>query len=337
VSSSSPQMTTLGPTIGEKHTRENWIRWKTQFLSVICGAQLMCYLNEKIIVPPAEITITTDDKKEVKVPNPEYITWVAQDQQVLSYLLNSLTKEILGHVTTKVTVAMAWSALEELFASQSRSKVTNLRFALTNTKKGNISMSQYFTKMKGHADELATSGKILDDEKIVSYILNGLDAYYTPLVSSIMSWLEHVSVNELYAQALGFESRQPMLHETDQQFMSTANSAMRGHGRGRGSSTLGGSFGQTGGRSFSSRGRGRGRSTSSQKKDQPRCQICKKPNHEAVDCWHRFYEEYQVEERYAPTATPAYGVDTNWYTDAGATDHVTGELSKLTTRDRYQG
>jgi hypothetical protein len=46
-----------------------------------------------------------------------------------------------------------------------------------------------------------------------------------------------------------------MLHETDQQFMSTANSAMRGHGRGRGSSTLGGSFGQTGGRSFSSRGR----------------------------------------------------------------------------------
>jgi hypothetical protein len=227
-------------------------------------------------------------------------------------------KEILGHVTTKVTVAMTWSALEELFASHSRAKVTNLRFALTNTKNGNMSMSQYFTKMKGLADELATFGKALDDEEIVSYILNGLDFDHTPFVSSIMSQLEPVSVNELYAQALGFESRQPMLHEMDQQFMSMANSAMRGRGRVRGSNTQGG-------RSFSGRGHGRGRSTSSQKRDQSRCQICKKPNHEVVDCWHRFDEEYQVEESCAVAATPSYDVGKNRYTDTGATDHVTGE------------
>jgi hypothetical protein len=47
---------------------------------VIHGAQLMQYLNEKTVVLPIEITITTDDKKEVKVPNTEYITWVDQDQ-----------------------------------------------------------------------------------------------------------------------------------------------------------------------------------------------------------------------------------------------------------------
>jgi hypothetical protein len=33
---------------------------------------------------------------------------------------------------------------------------------------------------------------------------------------------------------------------------------------------------------------------------------------------------------------PSYGIDINWYTDTGATDHVMGELNKLTTRDRYQ-
>jgi histone deacetylase 1/2 len=32
-----------------------------------------------------------------------------------------------------------------------------------------------------------------------------------------------------------------------------------------------------------------------------------------------------------------YGVDTNWYMDTGATDHITGELEKLTVRDRYHG
>jgi hypothetical protein len=77
--------------------------------------------------------------------------------------------------------------------------VTNLRFAQANTRKCNMSMSQYFNKMKGLADELAASGKILDDEEIVSYIPNGLDTDHTLFVSSIMSRLEHVSVNELYA------------------------------------------------------------------------------------------------------------------------------------------
>jgi hypothetical protein len=33
----------------------------------------------------------------------------------------------------------------------------------------------------------------------------------------------------------------------------------------------------------------------------------------------------------------SYGVDTNWYSDTGATDHITGELDKLTVRDHYQG
>jgi hypothetical protein len=74
----------------------------------------------------------------------------------------------------------------------------------------------------------------------------------------------------------------------------------------------------------------------SQKRDQSRCHICKKPNHEVVDCWHRFDEDYQVDKRYVVAATPSYDVDTNWYMDTRAIDHVTGELNKLTTRARYQ-
>jgi hypothetical protein len=215
-SSSSSLTIVLGPAVGEKLTRDNWILWKVQFLPAICGAQLTHYLNEDTKVPPEKITVSTDDKKEVEVLNPDYKLWVAQDQQVLLYLLNSITKEILGHVATKVTATSAWKALEELYSSQSKAKITNLRFALTNTKKGAMIMAQYFTKMKGFADELATSGKILDDEEMVSYILNGLDSDYTPLVSLVMSGLDPKSVNELYTQSLSFESQQAMLHERRQ-------------------------------------------------------------------------------------------------------------------------
>ena len=36
-------------------------------------------------------------------------------------------------------------------------------------------------------------------------------------------------------------------------------------------------------------------------------------------------------------AAPQYGVDTNWYLDSGATEHITRDLEKLTVRDRYTG
>lgn len=45
----------------------------------------------------------------------------------------------------------------------------------------------------------------------------------------------------------------------------------------------------------------------------------------------------EVQANAATTSVPSYGVDTNWYLDTGATDHVTGELEKLTVRDRYTG
>jgi hypothetical protein len=45
-----------------------------------------------MVLPPAEITL--DDKK-MKVPNPEHVRMVAKQQQVLNYLLSSLSHELL--------------------------------------------------------------------------------------------------------------------------------------------------------------------------------------------------------------------------------------------------
>jgi histone deacetylase 1/2 len=33
----------------------------------------------------------------------------------------------------------------------------------------------------------------------------------------------------------------------------------------------------------------------------------------------------------------SYGVDTNWYMDSRATDHITSELEKLTVCNQYHG
>jgi hypothetical protein len=58
------------------------------------------------------------NKKESPIPNPNYETWITKDQQVLNYLLSSLSKEIFSQVTSSAeTAATAWAAIEGLFTS----------------------------------------------------------------------------------------------------------------------------------------------------------------------------------------------------------------------------
>jgi hypothetical protein len=62
------------------------------------------------VQPPASYLIPAkgDDDKKPPMPNPNYEAWIAKDQQVLSYLLSSLSRDILSQVATTVeTVAAA--------------------------------------------------------------------------------------------------------------------------------------------------------------------------------------------------------------------------------------
>jgi hypothetical protein len=72
------------------------------------------------------------------------------------------------------------------------------------------------------------------------------------------------------------------------------------------------------------------------------CQICTIHGHPASECWWRYKDDDDSDidggdhDRKGANAA-SYGVDTNWYSDTGATNHITGELSKLTTHDKYKG
>ena len=65
--------------------------------------------------------------------------------------------------------------------------------------------------------------------------------------------------------------------------------------------------------------------------------MCYKKGHLAVDCWHRYDENFIPDERLVAAASAAYIVNTNWYTDTSATDHVTSDLETLSFRKKYKG
>jgi hypothetical protein len=158
--------------------------------------------------------------------------------------MTSMTQEVMGQAAACDTPQEVWSLLEQTYASQSRARTVNTRIALATTQK-DVSISEYITKMKSFADEMASAKKV-DDEELVSYILVGLDEEYNPMVYALLARVEPVSVAEAHSQLLSFENRINLMHGGHQ---ASANAARRGRGgpgpRGRGRSDRGhGGFGR---------------------------------------------------------------------------------------------
>jgi uncharacterized protein YaaW (UPF0174 family) len=87
------------------------------------------------------------------------VVWKAQEQQVLSYLLSPVSRDILVQIAALSTAAAVWKHLETSFASQFRARVINTRMALATTQKGSSSAAEYVAKMKTLANEMASAGK----------------------------------------------------------------------------------------------------------------------------------------------------------------------------------
>lgn len=79
--------------------------------------------------------ITKGDRdKAVKSANPEYTKWVALGQQVLGYLLTTMTREVMAQVATAQTSAELWNAVEEISSSQTHARSVNTHIALATMK-----------------------------------------------------------------------------------------------------------------------------------------------------------------------------------------------------------
>jgi hypothetical protein len=88
------------------------------------------------------------------------------------------------------------------------------------------------------------------------------------------------------------------------------------------------------GRNFRGRGRGRG-PLNSFNTTKPICQICRKPGHEDSDCYRRFdnsspHDSIALMQPQAHYASQQAPLDQAWYSDSGATHHLTPDLTNLT-------
>ena len=289
----------------------------------------MGFVDGSMPAPPQFVASSSAASANL-VPNPAYDRWYDQDQQVLSGLLSSITEEILQDVESATTSKEAWDTLERMFSSATRARAVQIRIELATTKKRDLSASDYFRRIKGLASALASAGTPLRDDETIAYLLAGLGSDYDPFVTSMTTRSEALTLDDVFAHLMSFEARQ-LQHQAEMQLNVGASAYFAGRGgqqrnRGRGRSR---------GRGQPGRSRGPPNPAS---RHRPRCQICDRDGHTAIKYWYRMDASYQDEHPSAAVAaTSSYKVDPHWYSDTGATDHITSDLDRLALREQYHG
>jgi len=177
---------------------------------------------------------------------------------LLSVLISTLTEPLVVHAVGCATAHQLWTTLVSMFASQARSRVLQIHYQLATSKKGSASITEFFQTFKALCDNLAAAGQHLNNFERTSYFLAGLGSDYDPFVTSITTWLDPLSLDEI-----NFSSRGSPWH----------GQGYRGHGHTNNYCSRG----------FFSPGRSRGTAShpDSGQSSRPICQLCDKIGHTA--------------------------------------------------------
>jgi histone deacetylase 1/2 len=326
--------------------RGNFLLWKTQAVPALHAAHLFGYVDGSIVAPPPTITEGTGDAAR-QAANPEFLRWYQQDQLVLIALLGSMSEDLVGQMTQLTTSAAVWASLHAMFSSQNRARLMQIRFQLSNTRKKDLTAAEYFNRMKALADSMAAIGVPLKEDEVLGYMLAGLGPEYEPLVVSLTTRADSVSLDSFYAYLVGAELRleqQASMGDIHSSANSVARHSDGNRGAHGGHPGQGGQGGGQGGGRFGQQPQQRRNGNGQQRRNGPKCQVCSKYGHDALRCRQRFNHAFQPEDnrdRGARSGNAAqagsYSVDTNWYMDSGATDHLTSDLDRLHMNERYSG
>ncbi|XP_044976232.1 uncharacterized protein LOC123443771 [Hordeum vulgare subsp. vulgare] len=143
-----------------KLTTDNYLSRRAQVLPLLHSRNLEGFVDGTLLCPPP--------------CHPGHHVWVAQDQAILFAIQSSLTEGVSSLVIFVAASRDAWTALHTSFASQSQARAHAIRTALGDVKLQDLTVIDYFNKVTGMADTLASIGKVLGPEEFTSYVLNGL-------------------------------------------------------------------------------------------------------------------------------------------------------------------
>ncbi|KAG8486207.1 hypothetical protein CXB51_019494 [Gossypium anomalum] len=126
-----------------KLTEANFLLWKHQLLLILEGYDLEGFVQGTIPIPSPLITGVDGHL----VDNPLFLAHKKQDKFLASWLLSTVSDDVLVHLTAAKTSFDIWSIIEKRFGLKSNIKVSRMRHDLYSLKKANLTVKEYLSKV----------------------------------------------------------------------------------------------------------------------------------------------------------------------------------------------
>ncbi|KAH0708312.1 hypothetical protein KY284_009739 [Solanum tuberosum] len=127
-----------------------------------------------------------------------YKKWKQVNAKTEFILKRTISSSLFDHIIKCKSAHEIWRTLDHLFNKKNEARLQILENELASTTQGNLSISEYFLKIKNLCSEIS----LLNPEEAISearmrrIVIRGLKPKYIPLVMSIQGWAQQSSLEE---------------------------------------------------------------------------------------------------------------------------------------------
>ncbi|XP_077238366.1 uncharacterized protein LOC143879726 [Tasmannia lanceolata] len=188
---------------------ENYPTWKRAMQNALCAKNKLGFVDGTLPKP---------------TPSSEVLAWVKCNSMVVSWIFNSLAKDLHNSVAYVDSARDMWLDLEDRFSQGNAPRVHQLKRDIAPLQQGQLSVSAYFTKLKGLWDELGTyltlpkctcgaSKEFVsmhETEKVHNFLM-GLNDVFGKIRTHILSMDPLPNVSRAYALVCQEEKQQSLI------------------------------------------------------------------------------------------------------------------------------
>jgi hypothetical protein len=128
--------------VSQPLTGENYNTWSRSMIMALTAKNKLALIDGSLPQPALDAGV-------------EYQAWVRCNNMILSWILNSVSKEIAESVIYIDTSHGMWLDLKERFSQKNGPRVFQLQKSISVLSQGNSSLSSYFTQLKSLWDEIS--------------------------------------------------------------------------------------------------------------------------------------------------------------------------------------
>lgn len=110
-----------------------------------------------------------------------------------------------SHVCGLVTAYEKWKYFENVYPSDSSSRIMELKGEMQSMMKENITINEYVEKLKDLSAQLISIGENVPNKELIRHLLNGLGPDFNACICSINNHTDEVSIEEAHSQLLSYE------------------------------------------------------------------------------------------------------------------------------------